>query len=837
MTDISIFAKPAISYMREEILKSHGNEIFFVAKHGNEDGISEIKTIARGNENEVPVIFDEAFKGDFVIHNHPSGKLTPSENDLAIAAYLGNQGIGFLIVNNSVTKIYVVVEGVEGPEKQYLETDELVALIDEGGRIVKYFDNFELRQAQIDMLHTICQAFNQDDLALIEAGTGVGKSMAYLIPAIYWSVLNKEKVIISTNTINLQEQLYKKDIPFLQKALEMDFKAVLMKGRGNYLCLKHLNTVKNDPQNELFELEEKSWVENILNSVDTLKEGTKDELTGTVPMEAWGKVACEVDTCLKSKCRFYTQCFFYKARKEVNQANILVVNHHLLCSDIAIRGDEDETAASYGLFPPYQKIIIDEAHNLEHVAVNYLGHSVSQFSFKQMISRLFHLKGAAEKGVISFLKREITKRKEEGDYEVFDDIYDIVTDRIIPDIMMANPLIDGFFQFIMDYADDALSNQPSETTLRIIPDRLNASMKERLNRESSALIQGVTSLYDKLTHLLSKLDEVPFHFKEDFQDHRKNIEAYTNRLIMAVTALETFVHFKENDAVYWLERKKRQNFPWIRLNVSPLNISDLLHDFFFSKKESIILTSATLTTDNNFNFLKKELGLTHIPSERLIETILPSPFDYLKQMSICIPTDIPSPQDKRYSDEINELLKEILEITQGKTFVLFTSYGMLNHSYEILSDHFGHHLTLLKQGAMDRHTLINRFKNGNDSVLLGTDSFWEGVDVAGDALRCVILVKLPFRVPTEPITQGKVEKIEKEGRNSFFEYSIPQSVIKFRQGFGRLIRSKEDRGVVLCLDKRIITKSYGKIFIHSLPPCHQIIGNSIEVLEGITDYF
>ncbi len=834
--DISEINPQIIEEMRKEILKANGNEVFFVAHTGKDYSINEIRVLARGNESQVPVIYDEAFRGDYVIHNHPSGLLDPSDNDLTIASSLGNEGIGFIIVNNPVTKAYTVVEGVDVDSKSFLDPHKLSSLIDEGGEIAQHFDRFEKRDSQIKMLERVAEAFNGDEIAMIEAGTGVGKSMAYLIPAIHWSLANKEKVVISTNTINLQEQLIKKDIPFLKKALEIEFKAVLIKGRSNYICLRKLYSAKEDIENDLFNESEQNWLEVIQKSVTSLKEGSRDEIAGIMPLEGWDKIASETDTCLKTKCKYYSRCFFFKARKEVNQANLLVVNHHLLCSDLAIKGEIGDFANSYGLLPPYQKVIIDEAHNLEPVAINYLGYSVSPFSFKQSLSRLYYLKGSSEKGILGFLKREINGWRNEGDNEIIDVIHDMLIDKVIPDLMRLNPLVESFFKLMSSYALDQIEGE-LETRLRLVPDSLSPSFRTKLAKEGKTLIQGTQGLYNCIKELLAKLHKIPLHIKEKNMGWIKDLEAYHSRLLSALTGLDTFVHFKEDDSVYWIELKKRDSKPWVRLNVSPLNVSELLSELLFTSHESVILTSATLTTDGSFNFFRQELGLNLTAQERITESLLPSPFDYKEQMSVCIPTDLPSPQDRSFNKSVNELLVEIIEITEGKTFVLFTSYSMLNQAYDHLNKHFDERITFLKQGSIDRHTLMNRFKNGNNTVLLGTDSFWEGVDVPGKSLGCVVLVKLPFKVPSEPITQGKIEKLEREGKNPFYDYSLPLSVIKFRQGFGRLIRTAEDEGVVICLDKRITTKSYGKVFLNSLPPCHQIIGGQMEVLEGVSKYF
>ncbi len=828
----SIFSNQAINYIKTEIQKANGNEVFFIGSKKNSKQINTISHIARGNKNEVPVIYDQAFKGDYVIHNHPSENLSPSHNDLSIASYLGNQGIGFIIVNNTADKSYVVVEGVDNSEISPINISELLSLFDEKGKIATHFNSFELREPQVKMLKIIAEAFNDNNIAIIEAGTGVGKSIAYLIPTIYWATTNNEKVIISTNTINLQEQLYNKDIPFLKKALDINFKAVVVKGRANYICLKKLYSSKNDMNNELFEPFEKTWIKSLISAIPNLKEGTKDELITITNMEGWYKIASESDTCLRTKCNFFSKCFFFIARKEVNQANILVVNHHILCSDIIIKNDAGD---SYGLLPPYNKVIIDEAHNLEHVAINYLGKYTSQSKLKKAISRIYYLKGSAEKGILSHIKREIKTNWSNSGYEIVDELTNLFNNELTSSILSINPLIDSFFLFITDYTLKQLNNK--QDTLRIIPDNLPGDFANNLNNLGGELVNIIINLNDKLVNIISKLYELPFHIREELLDNINTLKAYTNRLLLSAISLDTFINFKDNDTVYWIEVKKNHNTT-VNLNVSPLNIADVLCDTFFSTKESIILTSATLTSNNSFHFLKQELGILNIDnSDRLVEIALPSSFDYEKQMSICIPTDIPLPNEKTFNNMVTSLLIKILELTKGKTFILFTSYGMLNYSHEVLSNHFKNSITLLKQGDINRHSIINKFKTGSNSVVLGTDSFWEGVDVAGNSLECVILIKLPFSVPSDPIHQGKVERIEQNGGNPFYDYSIPKSVIKFRQGFGRLIRTTKDKGIVICLDKRIITKSYGKIFLNSLPKCKVVIGDNFKLLKEIVKYF
>ncbi len=825
------FSMESITFLQQEIRYNNGNEVFFVGQREKEDRITKAKVVARGNEVSVPIIFREAYKGDYIIHNHPSGDLTPSANDLEIAGYFGNQGIGFIIVDNDLSGINVVIVAPEIHQSQKLEVSSIANILKPDGKIAKSLKTYEYRKAQEDMLVEILTSFNESYISIIEAGTGTGKSLAYLVPAIFWSINNKEKVIISTNTINLQEQICKKDIPFLKKALDINFSDVLVKGRGNYLCLKKLYRLSTEGSDELFDEDEANVIQSIKQSVPSLKEGTRDELSFIPDRNVWDKISSDSDTCARQKCPHLGTCFFTKARSDINKANILIVNHHILCSDIAIKR-EKASFDTHAILPAYERIVVDEAHNLENVATNYFGKSVSYIAMIRSLNSLFSVQKGKPKGILAYLYRQL--KKAEVKYHDLSALSEQLREEIQQNFIEMRSHIEDFYMNFFNFILKKLSE--TENKLRFTDKILDKDFYNTLRPMGKALCERIISAVQQLFTLLEKIEKV-IKEEEDLKLTLMEASSYGNRFIYLANNLETFLYFKNDDSVYWVEIRNRDRYYLTRLNVSPLDISELMKDFFFQLTESAILTSATLASDRDFSYFKERTGLDKLETKTLKELILPSPFDYSKQSSICVPKDISEPQDASYNDEINKYIHDIVSISNGSTFLLFTSFYSLNQCYKYLSQTLGTRYLLLKQGMMDRHTLISKFKSTKYSILLGTDSFWEGVDVEGDALRCLVISKLPFRVPSEPIIQARVEKLNNEGKNAFMEYYLPQTIIKFKQGFGRLIRTKKDHGVFISLDKRLITRSYGKKFLSSLPPCKRLIGTRPEILREIESHF
>ena len=406
MSDVTkYFSEEAISQLREQIQLAGGNEVFFVG-YVTKKQVEAVEVYARGNEFETPALLQVANQGDVVIHNHPSGGLRASSADTHVASILGNDGIGFYIVNNDVSNVYVMVEPFQKKEIVPVNVEPLSLLLAPDGKISRKLDSYEHRHQQIEMMSVVGKAFNEDRIALIEAGTGTGKTLAYLLPAIMYSLENKERVVISTNTINLQEQLIAKDLPFLQSVLERKFNAVLVKGRTNYACKRKLIEVSQNP--DLFsDDDEQTGMAAILDWAKSTKSGSKSDLNSIPRSDVWEKIQSESDTSLKVKCPFYDECFFYNARRGAASADVLVANHHLLFSDLALRALRG--ASENAVLPTYERIIFDEAHNIEEVATSYFGTGISYLGLQRMLRKLYQKKGSKELGLLAFLSGKITR--------------------------------------------------------------------------------------------------------------------------------------------------------------------------------------------------------------------------------------------------------------------------------------------------------------------------------------------------------------------------------------------------------------------------------------------
>lgn len=831
-----IFDAKVITYIKKEIDKANENEVFFVANIDEYGIIDEIKSFAKGNKHSVPVIFKQAYKGDCVIHNHPSGNLEPSTADIQIASKLANDGIGFIIIDNSMNNCNIIVGNVEENKITPLDSFELLKIISKKGSIAKNLEYYEERKCQETMLEVAVESFNNNNIGLIEAGTGTGKSLAYLIPSIVWAVTNKEKVVISTNTINLQEQLMKKDIPLLKKSLNIDFEPILVKGANNYICLKKLNKLLGNIQQLIINENDSVIINEIFDFANNkAKTGSKDEL-GFIPSSTlWEKINVETDLCTRAKCRYFSKCFFFKARKSAVKADLLIVNHHILCADISIRSEIDDFTTN-ALLPAYNKVIIDEAHNLEDVATDYFGNIITRIGLKRIISKLYSRNRGIVKGVLSLISFVLKQNVNKDEYQ--EEIISIIKEELIDIIKASVKQCNVFFDVLFNYVIELNSKDKDKTKFRLSKENLLENF-ENVKEQGKILSDYLLKISGKIKMISLKYKQMKHKDKESIFDEMKEVEALKNKIYNCAMIIEENLSLSDLDnKVYWIEIRNINNPNVINLSSCPLNVSDFLRESIFKYFDTIILTSATLTSNKKFDYLKNRIGLNGNLEKDLTEIQLESPFNYAEQMSICIPLDIVEPSSNKYLDLSSEYIKNIINVTHGSTFLLFTSFYALEYSFTKVVKHFGEKkFTFLKQGMYDRHTILTKFKNNTNSILFGTDSFWEGVDVLGDSLRCVVLMKLPFRVPTEPIIQARIEKMKRENINSFMEYIVPQTVIKFRQGFGRLIRSKNDTGCVVCLDRRIATKSYGKIFLQSLPPANRVISTKDSILSELKQYF
>jgi ATP-dependent DNA helicase DinG len=826
--------------IRHAISESGGNEVFLVGYTEEDLVVHEVDVVARGNKIAVPAVLNKARDADVVIHNHPSGALTPSDADLAIASHLDSFSVGFYIVDNTVNDIYVVVEPFAREEITHLDESKIEELLRPGGAISRHLKGYEERGQQIDMVSAVCQAFNQNKVATIEAGTGTGKTMAYLLPAIYWSLKNKERVVISTNTINLQEQLVHKDIPLLQKALNEKFDAVLVKGRSNYACLRKVDDVASELNLHADEDAERDELKQLIGWAKNSADGSKADLATIPSANVWEKIAAESDTCTRSKCRHFRECFINKARRKASRAHILVVNHHLLFADLALKYQK-ESFADTAVLPPYHRIIFDEAHHIEDVATNYFGSSITGMGIVRMLNKLFYVKKSIPKGLLVSINRQLQRQRALVPRDLFDKVSRMMEAEIVPDIQSTtektHDLMDLLFDSIRSLQQD---DDKKEYKLRLLPhvyDRLfiGGDLQDAFKDYTMSL----KSLGHRVYRLLEQLIVIQSLAKADWSSLLIEIKAQAERVAIAADTIEDVLFQQDENHIRWLEAKEGyKSRHIIRFKSSPLDVSGMMVNAAFEPFGTVLLTSATLTVNNQFNFLSQRIGLDKLSSSRRTELILPAPFDYQKQVIMAMPSDVPDPRHPTFAQEVSKLIFRALTISEGRAFILFTSYRLLNLVYSNLFESLNMlGLTPLKQGSANRHELLKKFRKDKKSVLFATDSFWEGVDVEGDALESVIIPKLPFKVPDEPIIEARYEAIERQGGNAFMEYAVPMAVLKLKQGFGRLVRRKTDRGCVIIFDSRITQKAYGKTFLRSLPECHTATGNREKVFEELKDFF
>lgn len=660
-----------------------------------------------------------------------------------------------MILPNSLFAI-----GIDNPKRNIASED----FFGKDGLLAKGFKDYESRPQQGQMAKAVEDAIENKSHLIVEAGTGVGKSFAYLVPFIDFAVSSRKKAVISTNTISLQEQLAKKDIPFLNSVIPFDFKSCLVKGRMNYLCLRRLNRVFSS-KTDLFESkEEVAGLQKILSWSKVTLDGSRSDFDEEPNPKIWERVCCEPDTCLGKKCPHKNDCFFMKARRNMLEANILIVNHHLFFSDLALRQSE------YSLLPNYSCVVFDEAHTIEDVATEHLGYEISNFKVKYLLDSLYS--PSKKKGFLAS-----------------------VTDDGIKDfISEVRKASDGFFDAVADWLD-------KESIRRV---RQPDFIDDRLSKPLEGLYE---MLEERFNRSRSKEEEIDFKY-------------YMNRVGALRESVKIFLKLEAPDYVYWAEVSGRRSRR-ISLDCAPIDIAPALNGMLFSRINTAVLTSATLSTEGNFEYIKSRLGL-----KKCREKLLGSPFDYANNVKIHIPKKMPDPNEyDKYKAEVVKKLKEYLERTEGRAFVLFTSYRFMDDVYDETAAYL-HDLGIpvLKQGAgLPRTKMLETFRRDVGSVIFGVDSFWTGVDVPGEALSNVIITRLPFAVPDHPIAEARMEKIKEDGRDPFQEYSLPQAILKLKQGFGRLVRTKYDTGIVVILDSRILHKPYGRKFLSALPECEIII--------------
>jgi len=704
------------------------------------------------------------------------------------------------------------------PVPQPLDEEELVAMLSPNGLIARKFPGYEYRAEQIQMLREVVRAFNDGEHLLVEAGTGTGKSLAYLLPAIYFATRNARHVVISTNTINLQDQLFNKDIPDLQRILPLEFKAVLLKGRSNYLCLRRFGAFHHAPN---LTTDEVRLLAKILVWLPQTSTGDRAELSlMQEEQRLWSKVCAERETCLGDRCKHRQrgECFLYHARGEAESAHLIIVNHALLLSDLATENR---------VLPEYDHLVVDEAHHLEARATEQFGFSIDQGTFRTLFVSLSQPLGD---GRYSGLLTEIETflhiaRVSQASLERVNRILSRTRDRI----ERAHGALDGLFSVLHRFVEEWCRNSSSNrgngydirlritSALRIQPDWSNIEIAWD---DLATTLRKIEGGLERLYRGFQGLEEYEL---EGYDETMQEISAGLERLREVLACGQEIFFEPRDNGIYWASISQRTGA--LALHMAPLHVGSLLHRNLFAEKETVILTSATLCSDEGFRYIRERLGL-----EDVREVAVGSPFDYRRSTLLYLPTDIPEPNQPYYQKTVERTIIELCKATQGRTLLLFTSYSQLYSTYRAVGRALEEEKIIIYAQGIDgsRRQLLENFKTTPRAVLAGTRSFWEGIDVVGPALSCLVIVRLPFSVPSDPVFAARSETFD----DSFRQYSVPEAVLRFRQGFGRLIRSREDRGVVVVLDARVTTKYYGNAFIQALPEC-TVYRGSIKELPAI----
>lgn len=829
----------SIDQLRYAIGEASGNEIFVLGQTDVARRVVQIEVLARGSDTSVPALLRSCSYGDVVIHNHPSGDLQPSSADVEMAGRFGDLGVAFYIVDNAVEKHYRLVEPFADKEYQTISAERIGELLGPQGTIAARLPDYEERPAQLRMAFAVSEAFNRDRVAVIEAGTGTGKSLAYLIPALLWARTNRERVVVSTRTINLQEQLMRKDLPFLARATEIEFNAVLVKGRSNYFCWRRGATAGRELG--LFDRNQVEELRRILAWAEATKDGSKEDLSFIPAAQSWEEVCCEADQCARVRCPHYRRCFFHRARRHAARADLLVVNHALLLADLALRRQTANFSAT-AVLPPFARVILDEAHHLEDVATSYFSSRITRFTFSRILNRLRHPR-KPNQGLLPRLLDQLSRELSASQDALFRSLHDRIETLVVERKQLGDTALVAL-QEVAEGLCSALGKQATATTevkQRIVPAFSSTETWKTICSNSEQLRNGCDSLTQGVVALLRAAEALPEKVAEKLDSTLVDLRGIAGRLETLAIELASFQALAMNSCV-WIEvsegRIGRSKGLVTALCQAPLEVAESLNQTLYQRFQTLIMTSATLTVEEQFAYFRSRVGLDRLERQRLVELALDSPFDYQRQALVAVPTDLPEPGKNGFAEAVRTAVEKAVLASRGRSFVLFTAYSLLHQVHAELAPILeAQRLHCLKQGQENRHRLLKRFAEDETSILFGTDSFWEGVDVPGRSLEQVIIARLPFRVPTEPILQARTEAIQRRGGDPFMDYTVPQAVIRFKQGFGRLIRHRNDRGVVLILDTRVVNKGYGRMFLRSLPPARVLRGTSAEIWPALESFF
>ncbi len=717
------------------------------------------------------------------------------------------------------------------PAEEPLPTEDICAMFGPQAVIGRNLPGYEQRDEQVWMVRAVCEALSEPHHLMVEAGTGTGKSMGYLVPAVAWTCTNGDKVVISTNTRNLQEQLYRKDLPFLTNLLPGRFEPALLKGRRNYLCVRRFMHLMRHFERELAGPEQFVALAPLVKWASVTVSGDMSECNGFLQSPSAPAVHYAVvsgsEQCAGRACRFRNRCLVQRARCRAQLADVIVVNHALLFSEIGL---------DTPVLPEYRCVVFDEAHNLEDVATNALAAEVNTLSVYRITNWLYRRRqDGSGSGLLATLMHELASRsmpeaKRSRLTEAAGGVMGLIDD-VVQATRQFFELLHEPLQELPPYVDRIML---AECEPAVGPHAEAGDAADRLRKTMASLGEATEDLAGQLEPLAEEAEPVD----EVIRDLRSGLE----RLREVGESIEFILAQESEEHVYWLERVRRDRGEFCSIHAAPLHIGEHFRHFLFGPKRSVIFTSATLQVAGQFDYMLERMGADVLPPGHMRCLSVGSPFDYGRQALVGVTTFLPDPGGRRNRDfdrQLGAFLRELLEATQGRALVLFTSYSLLEAAYAAVKEPLERAgIKVLAQGhSGSREAITAYFRHDPASVLLGTRSFWEGVDIAGETLSCLVLTKLPFHVFTDPLVRGRMAYLRAMGRDPFRDYTLPQAVISFRQGFGRLIRRRTDRGVVIVTDHRMVTKDYGRIFLDGLPTGHEVFQDKRRALQAVREFF
>jgi ATP-dependent DNA helicase DinG len=696
-------------------------------------------------------------------------------------------------------------------------------MLDQDGALATVLSGYEVRPGQVEMLGAVVDVFCKDGILLVEAGTGVGKSLAYGLPAAAWAKASGERVVISSSTINLQEQLVNKDLPLLAKVLKKPLNVVLVKGRSNYLCRRRMATAFR--QRDLLANDDNTaTMQSISDWAESSNDGSRSDYPYRIDSNIWERICSDADACLGKKCTFRQDCFFVAAREKAEKAELLVVNHHLLFADMALRHQREDWKGRVVL-PAFNRLVLDEAHDLEDAASSFFGVRITKLGVRRVLNKMWP-KRKKQKSLLQTMIAELNRLADSRSSANGDQ------DLIKKELRESSEKYEFAFEGLMSFVKKLSVVSTGDIRLRLTKE---VREQEEWNTvcdefaQASRTTERLVNSVERIARRLETLSEEDWKVTE--------VIAWVERVRQLICSTEHFFVEGQDGFVRWA-RVGKNNQNLVSLQSAPLNASKLMNETLLDKIDTVVFTSATLSVNGSFDFLKERMGLTLQPKERLNTLMVESPFDYQNQVRLVIPDDLPTPDQPLFEQVLPGAVTRTIQHSGGRSLVLFTSWGLMSRVHDLIREQ----LELLGievycQGEMPRDRLLTHFRNDETSVLLGTDSFWQGVDIIGPACSQIIIVRLPFDVPSEPLVQARMEAIEQGGKSSFSHFMLPRAVLKLKQGFGRLIRSQADRGAVIIFDTRLVSKKYGKMFIDSLPNASRIIGDLDFVSEELSQFF